>query len=292
MKVCYNIVSYAISHIGKVRGNNEDNFLLDNGELIYNNIPQNINRENTIDSKQCIECLYEKIDNKGIFAVADGMGGQSCGEVASFIAVRNLLEVKDNILKYDNIESSIECFQEYIEDANENILKVSEVNSDTKSMGTTLVSLIINNEKAALINLGDSTAFIYENNKLRKITRSHTEAQVLLDIGIISENEIKNLRIKNSLTRFLGMNEELGTPVGDVYQVDINSDMYFILCSDGLTDVVSEDKIEKILNNSNKSSIKSIGRKLVDLALIGDENNKGGRDNITVLIVKIENNKQ
>ena len=88
------------------------------------------------------------------------------------------------------------------------------------------------------------------------------------------------------------MNEELGTPVGDVYQVDINSDMYFILCSDGLTDVVSEDKIEKILNNSNKSSIKSIGRKLVDLALIGDENNKGGRDNITVLIVKIENNKQ
>ena len=88
------------------------------------------------------------------------------------------------------------------------------------------------------------------------------------------------------------MNEEFGTPVGDVYQVDINSDMYFILCSDGLTDVVSEDKIEKILNNSNKSSIKSIGRKLVDLALIGDENNKGGRDNITVLIVKIENNKQ
>lgn len=284
----HNITSYAISHIGKVRSNHEDNFLLDNGQLIDIKTQKNIKIDNNINYKQYIENSYDKRTNQGIFTVCDGMGGHNCGEIASFIAVRNLSKIKDKILKNDNIKSSIENFQKYIQYTNRDILKFSKKDIETKGMGTTLVSLIIKNEKAALINIGDSTAFAYEQNKLTKITKSHTEGQRLLDIGIISKDEVKKLRIKNALTRFLGMSEEMGTPVGDVYEIDINNDMYFILCSDGLTDVVSEDKIEEILNQSRDESIKTIGRNLVNKALIGDKNTKGGRDNITVVIVKIE----
>lgn len=216
------------------------------------------------------------------------MGGHNCGEIASFIAVRNLLKLKDKILQNDNIQSSIDSFQKYIEYTNKDILNFSKQNNETKGMGTTLVSLIIKNKKAALINLGDSTAFAYEKNKLSKITKSHTEGQRLLDLGIISKDEVKKLRIKNALTRFLGMSEEMGTPVGDVHEIDVNNDMYFILCSDGLTDILSEDKIEEVLNELKNQPIKNIARYLVNAALIGDENTKGGRDNITVVIVKVE----
>lgn len=284
----YKITSYAMSHIGKVRSNHEDNFLLDNGDLIDNKIQKNIKIDHAINSKQYIESSYNKRTNQGIFTVCDGMGGHNCGEIASFIAVKNLSKLKDKILQNNNIQSSIVSFQKYIEYTNNDILNFSKNNNETKGMGTTLVSLIIKNKKAAIINLGDSTAFTYEKNKLTKITKSHTEGQRLLDLGIISKDELKKLRIKNALTRFLGMSEEMGTPIGDVHEIDINNDMYFILCSDGLTDVLSEDKIEEILNQLKNQSIENIGRYLVNAALIGDENNKGGRDNITVVIVKIE----
>ena len=284
----HNITSYAISHIGKVRSNHEDNFLLDNGQVIDIKTQKNIKIDKNIDSKQYIESSYKKRTNKGIFTVCDGMGGHNCGEIASFIAVRNLLKLKDKILQNDNIQSSIDSFQKYIEYTNKDILNFSKQNNETKGMGTTLVSLIIKNKKAALINLGDSTAFAYEKNKLSKITKSHTEGQRLLDLGIISKDEVKKLRIKNALTRFLGMSEEMGTPVGDVHEIDVNNDMYFILCSDGLTDILSEDKIEEVLNELKNQPIKNIARYLVNAALIGDENTKGGRDNITVVIVKVE----
>lgn len=293
MRGNYSIISYAISHIGKLRDSHEDNFLLDNGEIIDRSIQKNIKLKDDIDSKKYVEAFcYKDRADIGIYAVCDGMGGHNSGEIASFIAVNSLVKNRERIFCGFDIEGAIKNFQKYIETTNEKILTFCNEYPESYGMGTTLVSLLMKDNKAAIINLGDSSAFIYEKDNFSKVTKDHTEGQRLLELNIISPDELEKIRAKHILTRYLGMNEEQGMPIGEISDIfDISDEPLFLLCSDGLTDNVSENMIGQIISKIGKHNIEDIGRELLNNALCGHEGEDKGNDNITVVLVKIEKTK-
>lgn len=289
MKDEWQINAYVISHIGKVRRNLEDNFLLDNGNYINLNAQERISLDDPNGKHQYVEESYEsRKSTSGIFAVCDGMGGCNSGEIASYIAVRSLADYKDKIVNSPDIKTSIDYYQEYVYMTNKAILDYCNSNPESRGMGTTLVSLLIKDNAAAIINLGDSSAFIYKDNQLRKISKTHTEGQRLVDLKIVSENELIGVKSRNALTRYLGMDEKIGIPLGDISDLyDIGDKQYFILCSDGLTDCVTEDKINEMLNRNEQINIVEVANLLLREALIGIDGKNGGADNITVLLVEV-----
>ncbi|GKU29327.1 PP2C family protein-serine/threonine phosphatase [Clostridium folliculivorans] len=289
----YNVISYAISHIGKVRDSHEDNFLLDNGEIIDRSMQKNIKLQNGINSKQYVEALcYKDRTDTAIYAVCDGMGGHNSGEIASFIAVNSLVKNRERIFCGFDIQDAIKNFQKYIETTNKNILMFCNEYPESYGMGSTLVSLLIKDNRAAIINLGDSSAFIYEKGTFSKVTKDHTEGQRLLELNIISPAELKKNKARNILTRYLGMNEEHGMPIGEVSNIfDISDEPTFLLCSDGLTDNVSENKIGQVISKIGKQNIEDIGKELLNNALCGHEGEDKGSDNITIMLIKIEKTK-
>ena len=141
-------------------------------------------------------------------------------------------------------------------------------------MGTTVTAALVTPKFIYIANVGDSCCMAFKNGELKKITKDHSLVQELLDSGTISEVEAVNHPKKNIITRALGTCIDVEV---DVFRLDINQYNLFILCSDGLTNEVTKEDILKIIDNENNYI--SIANNLVDLA-----KEKGGRDNITVLL--------
>ena len=214
--------------------------------------------------------LFERADFK-IYVVADGMGGHNAGEVASKMAA-------EQIVQYIDENYSLECEETLISNAikaaNEDIYKFSKTNDKLNGMGTTVTAALVTPKFIYIANVGDSCCMAFKNGELKKITKDHSLVQELLDSGTISEVEAVNHPKKNIITRALGTCVHVEV---DVFRLDINQYNLFILCSDGLTNEVTKEDILKIIDNENNYI--SIANNLVDLA-----KEKGGRDNITVLL--------
>lgn len=215
-------------------------------------------------------CYLERADFK-IYVVADGMGGHNAGEVASKMAA-------EQIVQYIDENYSLECEETLISNAikaaNEDIYKFSKTNDKLNGMGTTVTAALVTPKFIYIANVGDSCCMALKNGELKKITKDHSLVQELLDSGTISEVEAVNHPKKNIITRALGTCIHVEV---DVFRLDINQYNLFILCSDGLTNEVTKEDILKIIDNENNYI--SIANNLVDLA-----KEKGGRDNITVLL--------
>ncbi|MCQ2012582.1 Stp1/IreP family PP2C-type Ser/Thr phosphatase [Clostridium butyricum] len=215
-------------------------------------------------------CYLERADFK-IYVVADGMGGHNAGEVASKMAA-------EQIVQYIDENYSLECEETLISNAikaaNEDIYKFSKTNDKLNGMGTTVTAALVTPKFIYIANVGDSCCMAFKNGELKKITKDHSLVQELLDSGTISEVEAVNHPKKNIITRALGTCIHVEV---DVFRLDINQYNLFILCSDGLTNEVTKEDILKIIDNENNYI--SIANNLVDLA-----KEKGGRDNITVLL--------
>ena len=215
-------------------------------------------------------CYLERADFK-IYVVADGMGGHNAGEVASKMAA-------EQIVQYIDENYSLECEETLISNAikaaNEDIYKFSKTNDKLNGMGTTVTAALVTPKFIYIANVGDSCCMAFKNGELKKITKDHSLVQELLDSGTISEVEAVNHPKKNIITRALGTCIHVEV---DVFRLDINQYNLFILCSDGLTNEVPKEDILKIIDNENNYI--SIANNLVDLA-----KEKGGRDNITVLL--------
>lgn len=215
-------------------------------------------------------CYLERADFK-IYVVADGMGGHNAGEVASKMAAKQ-------IVQYIDENYSLECEETLISNAikaaNEDIYKFSKTNDKLNGMGTTVTAALVTPKFIYIANVGDSCCMAFKNGELKKITKDHSLVQELLDSGTISEVEAVNHPKKNIITRALGTCIHVEV---DVFRLDINQYNLFILCSDGLTNEVTKEDILKIIDNENNYI--SIANNLVDLA-----KEKGGRDNITVLL--------
>ncbi|MBZ9687953.1 Stp1/IreP family PP2C-type Ser/Thr phosphatase [Clostridium estertheticum] len=210
-----------------------------------------------------------------IYAVADGMGGHNAGEVASELAIKVILEyVKQNQHGMDLKE----VLSEGIKSANKKIYEMASESDALSGMGTTITICFKKQDKMVVANVGDSSCYVIDSNrKLLKITRDHSLVQQLLDNGTITEEKARNHPNKNIITRALGTNEEVEV---DLFDVDLNSIIKCILCTDGLTnDVTYEEMYDIIMENDNDSSCKM----LVDLS-----KSKGGRDNISVIVFEGE----
>lgn len=212
-----------------------------------------------------------------VLAIADGMGGHKAGEVASSIAINHII---DSFYKLDTIgtkEDAINWLRKVVEETNKEIFKYAKENPESKGLGTTLVIAIKTNDYIIYGNIGDSSGFVLKSNTLHKVTKDHTYADVLLKNGKITEETAKTHPGKHMLTRALGANDPIEI---DIFDVDTSVNGLF-LCSDGLTNMLTIEQIEKILN-SNLPIEEAV------VKLIRKANSRGGSDNISIAYLKKE----
>lgn len=254
------------SSVGMKRKVNQDNFYV-NGF---------INEE----QKQYILKSYFSSKSEQVLCICDGMGGEKYGEVASYISVKKLISYKE---RYSNLINRFdEHMNAYVQSANNAICTFIQENNGERS-GSTMALLCISPEKkeAVASNVGDSKVFLYRKSELKKISEDHNQAQTLVNLGMITEDEARTHKDKSKLTQHLGIFQD--EMVLEPYITDniiIEKDDLFMICSDGLTDMLSYDEIGNILNDN--ISLKDKCRKLVNRA-----NENGGEDNITIVLSRI-----
>jgi protein phosphatase len=208
-----------------------------------------------------------------LFAVADGLGGHAAGETASALAVEELSKVvKKEIADTISPASMKELLAKGFKKANEEILNQAEVAPERYNMGTTLVAALLNGEgRGVVANVGDSRAYMV-GDKIIRITKDHSYVQELVDRGVITQEEAAFHPQKNIVTRIIGM--EGVEP--DFFEIELGKNI-LLLCSDGLTDALSDKGIREVVINSK---IESMCKNLVEAA------KPVSRDNITVIAVK------
>ncbi len=206
-----------------------------------------------------------------LMAVADGMGGHKAGEIASSIAITNLSKRFNETFFKMNKSSAVEWIKTNINEINGLIFKHTEENPESKGMGTTLVLSIITEDYILFGNIGDSSGYVMKDQKIHKVTKDHTLVNLLVDAGELTEEEARNHPKKNILMNALGINDPIEIDIFDC-SMDVEE---ILLCSDGLTTMVTNEQIEKVLNGEGTVEEKVI-------KLIKKANNRGGNDNISV----------
>lgn len=221
--------------------------------------------------------ILKNDDSTYLLAVADGMGGHSAGEVASSIAITYLAQnFKDNFKNFSK-EDAIKWLRETVNEINSLIFKYALDHPESKGMGTTLVVAIVKEEYVLIGNIGDSSGFVLKDGNLHKVTYDHTLVNLLVTAGELTEEEAINHPKKNVLMKALGANDPIEI---DIFDCDINIEGVF-LCSDGLTNMLDFDKINKVLNSNLLIEDKVV-------KLICKANNRGGTDNITIAYLEKE----
>ena len=257
---------------GLIRNNNEDNFYF-NGTYLY---ADERDKSNTFSSSPS--------DEMQIYGVFDGMGGEALGEEASLIAaqVMNKTHKKLKTSERNNIEKEI---LRSIEDANTKICK-KIVESGEKRIGATFSTLIIENDSATVFNVGDSRVYLFRENKLQQVSVDDTTAQRLVNLGEITPEQAKTHKDRHKLTQHLGIfKDEMKIEPHVSEKIEIRKDDKFLLCSDGLTDMLTDEEISGIL--AQNKSCEQLCKELVKVAL-----KNGGKDNVTVVIIKAETEKK
>ena len=212
-------------------------------------------------------------NNEGsyLMAIADGMGGHSAGEVASSIAITYLgKRFNESFFKMSKVDA-IDWLRNSASEINSLIFKYTDEHPESKGMGTTLVVAIVTSEYILFGNVGDSSGFVMKNDKLHKVTYDHTLVNLLVSAGELTAEEARNHPKKNILMNALGINDPVEIDIFDC-NMDISE---ILLSSDGLTSMLTNEIIEKVL-----VSDLSIEEKVIKL--IKKANNRGGNDNISV----------
>ncbi len=208
--------------------------------------------------------------------VCDGMGGVHGGKIASAAAIEM---VSEKIKKCYNPSMSVSSLENLllssITTANVNVFDRGVYDSSLKGMGTTIVAALIKNNEACIAHVGDSRAYIIRDDTIRQITKDHSLVQEMLDKGQITKEEYENNPIKNIITRAMGVDEDIDI---EFDYVSLDGSEALLLCTDGLSGMVSDKRILEIYQNTD---FNSLAQKYIDEA-----NNNGGSDNITVVIMK------
>ncbi len=220
--------------------------------------------------------IVENAAGEYLVVVADGMGGHKAGEVASSLAVNELSKRFSELSSVGTKEDAVIWLKEIIEEINVKILKYAEEHVDASGLGTTCVCSIFTNEYLLFGNIGDSSGYVYKNGKLYKVTKDHTLVNILLENGELTESAAKVHPQKNVLMKALGAAEEVEI---DIFDVERDVDGIF-LCSDGLSNMLSVEQVEKILNDEELELKEQVEK------MIMKANMRGGTDNITVACVR------
>ncbi len=221
----------------------------------------------------------------GIAVLADGMGGHRAGEVAANMAVESVLETLQNLGNRQSARSItgsqiLEFVSNTISHSNSMIYQAAEANEERRGMGTTVVAAIVKGSQLYAGHVGDSRLYLFRDQVLSRITRDHSLMQDLIDKGFYTEDEARSANIGHVVTRALGTKAEVEV---DTVQHELESGDVLLLCSDGLTDMISDWQIAETISE-HVSDLEKTTRKLVDLA-----NRFGGKDNISVILIQVLN---
>ena len=245
----------AITDVGKVREHNED-AIGSNGDV-------------------------------GLMVLADGMGGYNAGEVASGIAVQTISELAaEGAMREERNERDPTTglmrqtivLRDAVSRANKIIFQTAQSQTHCEGMGTTLVAAIFYDDKLSIAHVGDSRAYRLRGERFEQLTLDHSLLQELVDRGFYSEEEAQRSTNRNYVTRALGVEPSVDV---EVQEYDVLPDDVYLLCSDGLPDMVEDEDIHLTISTFN-ASLDVVGQQLVELA-----NDHGGRDNVSVMMAQV-----
>lgn len=235
--------SFFLTDTGKVRDHNEDSVI-----------------------------ILKNSNNEYLLAVADGMGGHKAGEVASNMAIEHITNKFNSLESLGDKDKAINWIREEVADINKSIFAYTDSHEESKGMGTTFVIALYTKDYLLFGNVGDSSGFVIKNSKLYKVTKDHTLVNLLVSSGELTPEEAKNHPKKNILMRALGANNPAEVDIFDVVDDGIEG---ILLSSDGLTSMLNETQIEKVIVGAG-----SLEEKVT--RLIRKSNVRGGTDNISI----------
>lgn len=235
--------SFFLTDTGKVRDHNEDSVI-----------------------------ILKNSNNEYLLAVADGMGGHKAGEVASNMAIEHITNKFNSLESLGDKDKAINWIREEVADINKSIFAYTDAHEESKGMGTTFVIALYTKDYLLFGNVGDSSGFVIKNSKLYKVTKDHTLVNLLVSSGELTPEEAKNHPKKNILMRALGANNPAEVDIFDVVDDGIEG---ILLSSDGLTSMLNETQIEKVIVGDG-----SLEEKVT--RLIRKSNVRGGTDNISI----------
>ncbi len=247
--------AFGLTHVGRQRQHNEDTFLVR--------------------------------DDAGLYLVADGMGGHAAGEIASRIAAESVSEFIDHTENEDGTwpyaydESTTRATNRLtaaLKIANTRVLEAMRKDTRLRGMGTTVVACLVDGESVSVAHVGDSRAYLVRDGEISRITDDHSWVFEQVQAGMISADEAERHPLRNVITRALGGALSV---VPDASEINLRGGDVFLLCSDGLTGMLPEEDILRIVNENSDDLEKACDQ------LIERANERGGYDNITTVLVKI-----
>lgn len=224
----------------------------------------------------------------GLAILTDGMGGTKAGEIAGRIAAETVLkEARGNINQLSSRRGAPANGEQYsqaglilcnaLKKANSVILRIAEDQPECKGMGATTVAVLFHNNMASIGHVGDSRLYLLRDGMLRQVTEDHTVIHELIKCGLYTREQAEETVNKNIVTRAVGVTADLRI---DILDEPTLPDDIFMICSDGLTDVVSDTEIQEILEIED--NLNDAAKKLVDLA-----KKYGGNDNISLILIRV-----
>ena len=224
----------------------------------------------------------------GLMVLADGMGGYNAGEVASGIAVQIVTELAseaaireelNDIDPHSGLMRQSIILRDAVYRSNKIIFQTAQSQTNCEGMGTTIVACMFYDNKVSIAHVGDSRAYRLRGGALDQMTLDHSLLQELVDRGFYSEEEAQRSTNRNYVTRALGVEPTVEV---EVHEYDVLPDDVYLLCSDGLPDMVEDDDIHLTISTFN-ASLDVVGQQLIDLA-----NDHGGRDNVSVMLAQVK----
>ena len=248
------VKAYGLTHVGRQRQHNEDSFLVEDGARL--------------------------------FLVADGMGGHAAGEIASRIAVDSISEFILHTKEDDgtwphaydeHFKRSTNRLMAAVRMANTRVLEAMRKDARLRGMGTTVVACMADNEIMSFAHVGDSRAYLIRDKHISRVTNDHSWVFEQVQAGMLTEAEAEKHPLRNVITRALGGALQVNP---DASEVEIRTGDVYLLCSDGLTGMVPEDEILRVVTENEN---------LEDACqhLIEEANERGGLDNVTAVLVKM-----
>lgn len=261
-----------ISHIGNSRDNQEDNYLVHREGYLPSDVRDSMPKNRTP------YCFQGKIE-KGHFlvAVSDGMGGHACGEVASLITVDCLSNCYDEII--NSIKLGEKALATQISHINCAVSLKSKKENSCRGMGATLCGVVANEYELVGFNVGDSRLYQFRNDELKQLSTDHTEGQRLLKMQLLTKEEVKNFPRRKMLHKYIGYDEDI---VPDIFRItSAEQGTILMLCTDGLSDVMSDKEMKQVLNGKT-----NLGDKAMSLVNEAVSRNLGRGDNTTVILIE------
>ncbi len=230
----------------------------------------------------------------GLYVVADGMGGHACGEVASAFtieAIRAFYDSDDLLRRVKSAHRRAKAqgnpaavdasfhglrLRKAVESANISVFRLAQQHEQLRDMGTTVVGFAFIGKQLFIANVGDSRAYRLRGGKLQQLTEDHSLLNEYIKMNLLQPDEIENFPYKNVIVRALGLQESVGV---DIFEAAVRPGDQYLLCSDGLTDLVRDNEIRVVLGGSPSAEVAC--QRLTDFA-----KERGGHDNITTIVVR------